>query len=102
MGEPIHRTAHWTVVDHEQPLPGAARHWLLVPTEPVADVTGLSPAARADWWTVLDWLRANYAPDFRCLAINPGTAATHVVMAAPGQSVRFTFDCPTACEVAHG
>jgi hypothetical protein len=101
MPEPIHSTAHWTVVDHQQSLTGAAHHWLLVPHAPATDFAGLSAAARADWWAVLDWLREHHAPDFRCVAVSPGEAATHVVMAAPGQSVRFTFDCPPGCAVAH-
>jgi hypothetical protein len=36
------------------------------------------------------------------LAVNPGGVATHVVMAAPGEQVRFTFDCPATCAVDHG
>jgi ATP adenylyltransferase len=56
----LHRTPLWTVTPNEFPYPGTKLHLLLVPDEHVTDLLDLSPAAQADFWAVLGWVRDRY------------------------------------------
>jgi dihydrofolate reductase/diadenosine tetraphosphate (Ap4A) HIT family hydrolase len=65
----IHRTPQWTVVPNRFPYRGTKLHLLLVPDEHVTD---LSPAAQADFWSALAWVRDHYALTYYGLAVRNG------------------------------
>lgn len=44
----------WTIAPADPPLSGAGLHLILTPPEPVADLLGLDPEARAAFWHALD------------------------------------------------
>jgi diadenosine tetraphosphate (Ap4A) HIT family hydrolase len=56
----LHRTPLWTVTPNEFPYAGTRLHLLLVPDEHVTDLLDLSPAAQADFWPALGWVRERY------------------------------------------
>jgi diadenosine tetraphosphate (Ap4A) HIT family hydrolase len=68
----VHRSAQWTVTPNEFPYRGTRLHLLLVPDEHVIDLLDLSDAAKADMWTVLTWIRAEYGLTFYSLVARNG------------------------------
>jgi diadenosine tetraphosphate (Ap4A) HIT family hydrolase len=56
----LYRSAHWTVTPNEFPYGGTRLHLLLVPDEHVGDLVDLSPAAQADFWAALAWVRTHH------------------------------------------
>jgi ATP adenylyltransferase len=71
----VHKTPQWTIVPNRFPYRGTRLHLLLVPDEHVADMADLSPAAQADFWSALAWVRERYALTFYGLAIRNGDPA---------------------------
>jgi ATP adenylyltransferase len=68
----VHRTSRWTVTPNEFPYRGTRLHLLLVPDEHVTDMLDLSDEAKADLWTALDWVRAEYGLTFYSLIARNG------------------------------
>lgn len=71
-GDRLHITPHWTVLPNDFPYRGTKLHLLLVPTEHVADLVDLSPAAQADLWPTLAWARERYQLDYYGLGARNG------------------------------
>lgn len=104
----IHRTEHWSVTPNEFPYTGTRLHLLLVPDAHVADLLDLTPAALADFWTALAWVRDTHGLDYYGLATRNGdgrfTGATiehvhvHVIVGdiddEAHQPVRFKLSSP--------
>jgi ATP adenylyltransferase len=69
--EVVHRTDHWSVTPNRFPYRDTRLHLLLVPHAHVTDILDLEPAAQADFFTALGWVRGQhdlryYALDSRC------------------------------------
>jgi diadenosine tetraphosphate (Ap4A) HIT family hydrolase len=96
----LEETQHWTLLHNEYPYPGSEHHYLMVPKQHVTSMTDLSPAARADWWNLLDivnsWHGDHYALGIRSgdMAYNGGTIAhlhIHFVIAQRQPPVKVRF-----------
>lgn len=68
----LHETAHWVVTTNKYPYAGARLHLLLVPRAHVEDLLDLTPAARAEYWDVLEWVRDTYGLTFYCIGSRNG------------------------------
>jgi dihydrofolate reductase/diadenosine tetraphosphate (Ap4A) HIT family hydrolase len=71
----VHKTPQWTIVPNRFPYRGTRLHLLLIPDEHVTDMADLSPAAQADFWTALSWVRDQYSLTFYGLAVRNGDPA---------------------------
>src|SRR5262249_57035098 len=60
----LHETEHWIVTKNKFPYENTRLHLLLVPREHVDDVLVLTPAARDEYWTLLEWVKKTYDLDF--------------------------------------
>jgi ATP adenylyltransferase len=68
----LHRTPQWTVTPNDFPYQRTRLHLLLIPDEHVTDLADLSPAARLDFWAVLDWVKDHFGLTFYSLAVRNG------------------------------
>lgn len=74
-GKAVHRSAHWTVAPNDYPYRGTRLHLLLVPNEHVTDLLDLSPAAQADFWSALGWVREHHRLTYYGLGARNGDCA---------------------------
>jgi ATP adenylyltransferase len=72
---PVAETAAWLAVDNDFPYAGARRHLLLIPRAHVVDLGELDVDARADFWTVLDGVRAATGAEDYGVGIRSGDCA---------------------------
>ncbi len=65
-------TGWWSVTPNRFPYRGARHHLLVVPSIHVADILDLPAAAKADFWDVLAWVRAQYDMTYYGLGVRCG------------------------------
>lgn len=68
----VHRTPQWTIVPNKYPYQRTRLHLLMIPDEHVTDLVDLSPAAQADFWPALAWIRDTHALAHYGLAVRNG------------------------------
>ena len=103
--EVLHRSAHWAVTPNRFPYPNTRLHLLLVPHVHVTDLAELPPAAQADFFGTLGWVRAEFGLSHYGLGArsgdSPASGATikhlhvHVIVGDPAKEpVRFKMSQP--------
>lgn len=103
--EVLHRSDHWAVTPNRFPYPDTALHLLLVPDEHVTGMARLSPPARLDYFTALEWVEAKFDLAFYGIGVRNGdsplTGSTvkhlhvHVIVGeADRDPVRFKMSRP--------
>ncbi|MGC9669034.1 HIT family protein [Planosporangium sp. 12N6] len=68
----LHETEHWIVTTNKYPYANTRLHLLLVPRAHVEDLLDLEPAARAEYWDVLEWVKAMYELEFYSIGSRNG------------------------------
>jgi diadenosine tetraphosphate (Ap4A) HIT family hydrolase len=68
----LHETEHWVVTTNKYPYANTRLHLLLVPRAHTDDLLDLEPAARAEYWTVLEWIKETYRLTFYCIGSRNG------------------------------
>jgi ATP adenylyltransferase len=68
----LHESRHWLVTNNKYPYANTRLHLLLVPRAHVEDLLDLEPAARDEYWTVLEWIKKSYGLTFYSIGSRNG------------------------------